>query len=154
MKPYIFLLTFVSLFSSCSTSKAPVSSNLAPLKEVSQLNGVYANSLGSSPTLFEGTEVNFRNTKTILAHFNIYEYSDSVRITVSNPDSIKLTYYTRHGSKDITFPGRLRKDHYEVYVERKANMVSSIFCKQDVETVRIGKTQTDGLYISKFGSKL
>lgn len=82
--------------------------------------------------------------------FAIKNLDTIVKINISKNDEIEIHYKNVLGGNEIaTFKGKFKKHYFEVYLDKKRIFFPPIYCKNNINRLRIGLTQNQDLVINQ-----
>jgi hypothetical protein len=123
---------YAILLTACASKKLPVT-NFAPFSEPIAFNGTYLNNNGRISSLF--------NLYGDITDFITIEY------TLTNSDTIQLSYYTENGLEHSYFKGKLKENFFEIYLRNKRIYIPIIYMVEDIDRLRIGIDKKSDLLI-------
>lgn len=82
--------------------------------------------------------------------FDIRNLDTIVKIIITKNDEIEIHYKNVLGGNEITaFKGKFKKNYFEVYLDKKRIFFPPIYCKTNINRLRIGLTQNKDLVINR-----
>lgn len=82
--------------------------------------------------------------------FDIRNLDTVVKIIISKNDEIEIHYKNVLGGNEIAaFKGKFKKQYFEVYLDKKRLFFPPVYCKTNINRLRIGLTQNKELVINR-----
>lgn len=82
--------------------------------------------------------------------FEIRNLDTIVKIIINKNDEIEIHYKNVLGGNEIAaFKGKFKKKYFEVYLDKKRIFFPPIYCKTNINRLRIGLTQNQQLVINR-----
>lgn len=109
----------------------------------------------SSESLGEFHSISNQKKKTdyqvsIQELFGIRNLDEIVKIIISKNDEIEIHYKNVLGGNEVvTFKGKFKKNYFEVFLNKKRIFFPPIYCKTNINRLRIGLTQNKELVINQ-----
>lgn len=109
----------------------------------------------SAKTLGEYQSLSNQKKKTeyqisIQELFRIKNLDEIVKIVISKNDEIEIHYKNVLGGNEIAaFKGKFKKNYFEVYLDKKRVFFPPIYCKTNINRLRIGITKNKELVINQ-----
>ena len=82
--------------------------------------------------------------------FNIKNLDSVVKININKNDELEIHYKNVLGGNEVeVFKGKFKKHYFEVFFDRKRIILSPIYCKSNINRLRIGLAQNKDLVINQ-----
>lgn len=82
--------------------------------------------------------------------FEISNLDEIVKITISKNNEIEIHYKNVLGGNEVVaFKGKFKKNYFEVFLDKKRIFFPPIYCKSNINRLRIGLTQNKDLVINR-----
>lgn len=82
--------------------------------------------------------------------FNIKNLDSVVKVIINKNDEVEIHYKNVLGGNEIeVFKGKFKKSYFEVYLDKKRIFLPPIYCKSNINRLRIGLTQNNELVINQ-----
>lgn len=82
--------------------------------------------------------------------FEIRNLDTIVKIIISKNEEIEIHYKNVLGGNEVAaFTGKFKKNYFEVYLDKKRIFFPPIYCKTNINRLRIGFTQNQELVINR-----
>lgn len=82
--------------------------------------------------------------------FNIKNLDEIVKVIITKNDEIEIHYKNVLGGNEVAaFKGEFKKHYFEVYLDKKRIFFPPIYCKSNINRLRIGLTQNQELVINQ-----
>lgn len=82
--------------------------------------------------------------------FRINNLDSVVKMVINKNDEIEIHYKNVLGGNELAvFKGKYKKNYFEVYLDKKRIFFPPIYCKSNINRLRIGLTQNKELVINQ-----
>lgn len=82
--------------------------------------------------------------------FGIRNLDSIVKVVITKNDAIEIQYKNVLGGNEVAaFKGKFKKNYFEVYLDKKRIFFPPIYCKTNINRLRIGFTQNKDLVINR-----
>ena len=82
--------------------------------------------------------------------FGIRNLDSIVKVVITNNDAIEIQYKNVLGGNELAaFKGKFKKNYFEVYLDKKRIFFPPIYCKTNINRLRIGFTHNKDLVINR-----
>ncbi|MES2864532.1 MAG: hypothetical protein V4666_10470 [Bacteroidota bacterium] len=82
--------------------------------------------------------------------FEIRNLDEIVKISISKNDEMEIYYKNVLGGNEVaTFKGKFKKNYFEVYLSKKRIFFPPVYCKTNINRLRIGVTQNKDLVVNQ-----
>ena len=82
--------------------------------------------------------------------FNVSNLDEIVKVSISKKDEIEIHYKNVLGGNEVAiFKGKFKKNYFEVFLDKKRIFFPPIYCKSNINRLRIWLTQNQELVINQ-----
>lgn len=83
--------------------------------------------------------------------FEIRNLDEVVKLTISKNKELEINYKNVLGGNEMAaFKGKFKKNYFEVYLRKKRIFFPPIYCKSNINRLRIGLTAENELVVNRF----
>lgn len=106
-------------------------------------------SLGEFHTLSNGKKDKDYQV-SIQGLFNIRNLDSVVKVAINKNNELEIHYKNVLGGHEVeVFKGKFKKNYFEVYLDKKRIFFPPIYCKNNINRLRIALTQNNDLVINR-----